>query len=107
MRRKLAMIADGRLDGTRLHDLVELQDDAVKRAATAPELSALDSSDAEDVLTDWLDEHDFVDGWELASTLVAAGIDTDWLEQVAAGGRCGEPRSGGPVADLHAWRPSS
>jgi signal transduction histidine kinase len=83
MRRKLAMIADGRLDGSRLHDLVELQDDAVKRAATAPSLSALDTSDAEDTLTDWLDEHHFVDGWQMASTLVAAGIDTDWLEQVA------------------------
>ncbi|MGW4462733.1 ATP-binding protein [Micromonospora sp. NPDC004704] len=83
MRHKLAMIADGRLDGTRLHDLVELQDDAVKRAATAPELSALDASDAEDTLTDWLDEHHFADGWRLAPTLVAGGIDTDWLDQVA------------------------
>ena len=33
MRHKLAMIADGRLDGTRLHALVELQEEAVKRAA--------------------------------------------------------------------------
>lgn len=83
MRHKLAMIADGRLDGSRLHDLVELQDDAVKRAATAPELSALDTSDAEDTLGDWLDEHQISDGWRLAPTLVAGGIDTDWLDQVA------------------------
>jgi signal transduction histidine kinase len=83
MRHKLAMIADGRLDGTRLHDLVELQDDAIKRAAAAPELSALDRADAEDALADWLDGHDFVSGWDLASTLVAGGIDVEWLDQVS------------------------
>jgi signal transduction histidine kinase len=83
MRHKLAMIADGRLDGRRLHDLVELQEAAVKRAAAAPELSALDTSDAEDELGDWLDGHDIAGGWDLAPTLVAGGIDARWLEQVA------------------------
>ena len=39
MRHKLAMIADGRLDGRRLHTLVELQEEAVKRAA--PRAAAL------------------------------------------------------------------
>ncbi|MCG5215210.1 ATP-binding protein [Streptosporangium soli] len=82
MRHKLAMIADGRLDGSRLHDLVELQEAAVKLAASAPELSALATSDAEDVLTDWLDEHGVTGGWDLAPTLVAGGIDTGWLDKV-------------------------
>ena len=35
MRHKLALIADGRLDGRQLRDLVELQEAAVKRAASA------------------------------------------------------------------------
>jgi signal transduction histidine kinase len=83
MRHKLAMIADGRLDGSRLHDLVELQDLAVKRAAQAPERTALDRADAEDVLGDWLEDNDIPGGWDLAATLVAGGIDVEWLEQVA------------------------
>jgi signal transduction histidine kinase len=83
MRHKLAMIADGRLDGTRLHDLVELQEAAVKRAATAPPRSAMETSDAEDELADWLDEHGIAGGWDLASTLVAGGVDAEWLEQIS------------------------
>ncbi|RJL32694.1 ATP-binding protein [Bailinhaonella thermotolerans] len=84
MRHKLALIADGRLDGSRLRELVELQEEAVRRAAAAPALSALAASDAEDALGDWLDEHGVADGWDLASTLVAGGIDTAWLDCVRA-----------------------
>ncbi|GGK87936.1 histidine kinase [Sphaerisporangium melleum] len=88
MRHKLAMIADGRLDGSRLHQLVELQEEAVKRAANAAPLSALAATDAEDELSDWLDDHDITGGWEMASTLVAGGIDAPWLERIkeAVGG---------------------
>jgi signal transduction histidine kinase len=82
MRHKLAMIADGRLDGTRLHDLVELQEAAVKQAALAPPRSALETSDAEDDLADWLDDHGITGGWDLAATLVAGGIEPQWLEQI-------------------------
>ncbi|MEU1884779.1 ATP-binding protein [Micromonospora sp. WMMD987] len=82
MRHKLAMIADGRLDGSRLHTLVELQEEAVKRAARAPQLSAMAASDAEDELADWLDDQRVTAGWDLAPTLVAAGLDVAWLEQV-------------------------
>jgi signal transduction histidine kinase len=84
MRGKLAMIADGRLDGTRLHDLVELQDLAVKRSAQAPERSALERADAEDALGDWLEDRDIAGSWDLAATLVAGGVDREWLEQVAS-----------------------
>ncbi|WP_328346937.1 ATP-binding protein [Micromonospora sp. NBC_00421] len=82
MRHKLAMIADGRLDGHRLHTLVELQEEAVKRAARAPQLSPMAASDAEDELADWLDGHRVTAGWDLAPTLVAAGLDTGWLDRV-------------------------
>ncbi|MFI7608335.1 ATP-binding protein [Micromonospora sp. NPDC049366] len=84
MRHKLAMIADGRLDGSRLHGLVELQEEAVARVATAPKLTPMAASDAEDVVTDWLDEHDVSGGWDLAPTLVGGGADVDWLERVTA-----------------------
>ncbi len=83
MRHKLAMIADGRLDGTRLRALVELQEDAVKRAASAPELTAMQTSDAEDAVEAWLDDHDITGGWDIAPTLVAGGIGTEWLDRIA------------------------
>ncbi|MEW9532135.1 ATP-binding protein [Microbispora sp. NPDC049125] len=83
MRHKLAMIADGRLDGRRLHDLVELQEDAVKRAASAAPLSPLETSDAEDAIADWLDERDITGAWDLAPMLVAGGVDVEWLGQIA------------------------
>jgi signal transduction histidine kinase len=82
MRSKLAMIADGRLDGQRLKALVGLQDDAVKRAASAPKLTPLQTSDAEDAVADWLDDHDIV-GTDTAATLVAGGVDVEWLDQIA------------------------
>ncbi|WP_033341030.1 ATP-binding protein [Catenuloplanes japonicus] len=84
MRDKLAKIADGRMDGSRLHELVRFQDDAVKRAAHAEELSPLATADAEDALADWLDEHGVEGGWDLAGVLVAGGIDADWLSRVTA-----------------------
>ncbi|MBO3749459.1 cyclic nucleotide-binding domain-containing protein [Streptosporangiaceae bacterium NEAU-GS5] len=84
MRRKLAMIADGRLDGSRLHDLVELQEEAVKRAANAPKLSPLAVTDAEDAIGDWLLDHDVPGGWDIAPTLVAGDVDTDLLERIIA-----------------------
>ncbi|MFC0505671.1 ATP-binding protein [Micromonospora costi] len=82
MRSKLAMIADGRLDGSALHQLVELQEEAVARVSTAPKLSPMAASDAEDALTDWLDDHDVRGGWDLAPILVGGGADTDWLARV-------------------------
>jgi signal transduction histidine kinase len=41
-------------------------------------------ADAEDATADWLDEHGVADGWDLAPALVAAGVDPDWLDEVAA-----------------------
>jgi signal transduction histidine kinase len=84
MRHKLAMIADGRLDGRRLHELVEMQEAAVKQAANAPKLSALDASDAEDELADWLDDKGLSGSAELAATLVAGGVTIPWLDSMTA-----------------------
>ena len=52
--------------------------------AKAPALSPLETSDREDALTDWLDDHGIADGWQLAPNFVQAGLDVDWLDQVAA-----------------------
>jgi len=84
MRHKLALIADGRMDGRRLHELVEMQEAAVKQAANAPKLSALDASDAEDALADWLDDRGIAGSSEMAATLVAGGVSVAWLDSITA-----------------------
>ncbi|MGW4680775.1 ATP-binding protein [Micromonospora taraxaci] len=84
MRHKLAMIADGRLDGSALHGLVALQEEAVARVATAPKLSPVATADAEDTLTDWLEERGVEGAWDLAPILVGGGLDTAWLTRVKA-----------------------
>ncbi|GAA4908122.1 cyclic nucleotide-binding protein [Actinomycetospora succinea] len=82
MRHKLGLLACGKLDGPTVAQLVELQEDAVNRAETAPELSALEASDAEDELGDWLDDRGVGGAWDLAPVLVAGGLDAEWLDKV-------------------------
>jgi signal transduction histidine kinase len=84
MRHKLAMLSEGRLDGEVLRSLTVLQEEFVSRIGSAGELSALERSDREEVLGEWLDEHDVTQPWELAGVFVAAGLDADDLERVAA-----------------------
>jgi signal transduction histidine kinase len=83
MRHKLSMLADGRIDGSVLRHLPDLQETFVARATTAAELSALERSDAEDALGDWLEDHDVREPWELAGVFVPAGLGPADLEKVA------------------------
>jgi signal transduction histidine kinase len=82
MRSKLAMLADGTLDSTKLHKIVAIQEDAVERVAKARELSPMELSDAEDSLSDWLDDHDVRNSWDVAPVLAAVGLDVPWMEGV-------------------------
>ncbi|HXV93226.1 MAG TPA: ATP-binding protein, partial [Pseudonocardia sp.] len=84
MRHKLGMIASGSLDRVHLQKLVTAQDEFVEKVRSAPELSPLETSDAEDELSDWLDDHDVPGGWELAPIFVAGGLGPDDLDAVAA-----------------------
>jgi signal transduction histidine kinase len=79
MRHKLAMLADGGIDRQTLPALVKLQEEAVERVAKAPKLGPIEASDAEDELGDWLEDHGIRNGWDLAPTLVAGGLDVEWL----------------------------
>lgn len=65
-------------------NLIEMQERTAERVAKAPALSPLEAADREDALTDWLDDHDIPEGWRIAPTFVQAGVDADWLDQVAA-----------------------
>ncbi|MEU7426008.1 ATP-binding protein [Streptomyces sp. NPDC040750] len=85
MRRKLALIAEGPFSRDSLAGLMEIQERTADRVAKAPALSPLEASDREDTLSDWLEEHGIDNAWQLSPTFVQAGLDVDWLEQVAAG----------------------
>jgi signal transduction histidine kinase len=84
MRHKLGMIAGGKWDRTMLQTLIKLQEEAAERVPKAAALSPLEASDQEDAITDWLDSHAVRDGWDMAPTFVAAGLDVAWLDRVGA-----------------------
>jgi signal transduction histidine kinase len=83
MRHKLGMIAGGKWDRTTLQTLIRLQEEAAERVPKALALAPLEASDREDGITDWLEDHGVRDGWDLAPTFVAAGLDAGWLDHVA------------------------
>jgi signal transduction histidine kinase len=82
MRHKLALLAKANIDADALRRLVELQEDAVKRVADAPTLSPLETSDREDDMGAWLEDHDVDGAWELAPVFVGAGLTPDWMEEL-------------------------
>lgn len=86
MRHKLAMLADGQFTPEALRVLVRIQEEVAEQVAKskAQELTALETSDREDQVGDWLDDHGIAGGWDYAPTFVEAGLDTEWLERVEA-----------------------
>ncbi|MFJ5532836.1 ATP-binding protein [Streptomyces sp. NPDC093261] len=84
MRHKLGVIAAGRYEPEALLTLVDIQERTAEQVAKAVPLSPLETSDREDAVGDWLDDHGIQDAWQLAPIFVQAGLDTDWLDQVAA-----------------------
>lgn len=86
MRHKLAMVAEGKFTPEALRTLVTIQDEVAEQVAKTnrEELTALESSDREEQLGDWLDDHGIIGGWDYAPTFVEAGLDIDWLERVSA-----------------------
>ncbi len=63
--------------------LVELQRQALSQCAARTKLDALDAADAEDELTEKLEDLGVPEPWKLSEPLVAAGVDSQWLERVA------------------------
>jgi signal transduction histidine kinase len=89
MRGKLRLIAGGKFEPSTLEAIIELQQRAADQVAKAPKLDPLQTSDAEDELSDWLEDHGCRDAWQVAPVFVQGGIDTEWLERVLA--TVGEP----------------
>jgi signal transduction histidine kinase len=102
-RRKLALIAGGKVARTALEGLVRLQEEAAERVSKAPVLSPMETADAEDAVSDWLDEHAISGGWDLAPVYVQAGLDIAWLDQVAAGVADSAPGDDGALDGALRW----
>lgn len=71
-----------KVDGSTFTEVVALQASAVERARVPAQLSALDAGDREDELGQRLEDAGVARAWELTPTLVAAGVDDDWVERV-------------------------
>jgi signal transduction histidine kinase len=82
MRHALASITAGGFDQGALESLVALQERAVGQVTDAPPLTPVETSDREDELGEWLEDQGIAEGWELAPTFVAAGLDEGFLSQV-------------------------
>nr|ANY57942.1 Histidine kinase [uncultured bacterium] len=87
MRRKLAVIAEGGVDPRTIHRLVELQEQAVERAARGrPPMTPVEEADREDEVTDLLDGFGVPESYQLAPVFTAAGLDVEWLREICAQG---------------------
>ena len=82
MRGKLRLLAAGKFERASLESIIELQQRAVEKVSKAPRLDPMAASDAEDELSDWLEDRGITGGWQLAPTFVQAGLDVEWLDQV-------------------------
>jgi signal transduction histidine kinase len=77
--------------------VADLPAEVARRAESAPELGSLERSDLEDEVAIWLEDRDIEDAWNLAPTLVGAGLDVGWLDELE--GRLPD----GSVGDVLAW----
>ena len=86
MRGKLVMLADGTVSAETMNALVRLQEAVAEQVAksASQHLTALESADREDAVGEWLEDHGIDGGWDIAPTFVEGGVDTDWLERIAA-----------------------
>lgn len=86
MRHKLAMLGDGHIPPAALRELVSIQDRVAEQIAKhkAQDLTALEASDREEQIGEWLEDRGITSAWDYAPTFVDAGLDIDWFESVAA-----------------------
>jgi signal transduction histidine kinase len=63
--------------------IADLRDHALRQCAARDALSALDATDAEDVMRALLERLGVPDAWRIAEPLAAAGLDEDWLGQIS------------------------
>jgi signal transduction histidine kinase len=80
----LAAFVEAGIERADAERLVRLQQQVVAQGTAATALDALDASDAEEELLARLEELGVPEPWRLAEPLAAAGVEQQWLDQVAA-----------------------
>jgi signal transduction histidine kinase len=83
MREKVGVMVRSQLPADELEAIADLAGQALERRRDAPVLSPLEASDREEELGAWLEDHGVDGAWDLAPTLVSAGVDRGWLENFA------------------------
>ena len=83
MREKVGLMVRSQLPADQLEAIADLAGRALDQRREAPVLSPLETSDREGELADWLEDHGIAGAWDIAPTLVAAGVGLDWLEKFA------------------------
>jgi len=82
MREKLGLLVRSQLPGETLEAVADLAARALASRREAPNLSPIEASDREDEVADWLADHGIASAWDIAPTLVTAGLGVDWLEEL-------------------------
>jgi signal transduction histidine kinase len=82
MRSRLASIASS-FDRGDLKILLQLEQRALAGVGQPSTLSPIETSDVEERMGDWFDDHEIDGGWEMAPAFVQAGLDEAFLDQVA------------------------
>jgi len=82
---KVALNHDERFTPAQKEQLASLGDEITAGSARPVYLDTLERSDREDELAEWLEDHGVEDVFELAPTLVSAGLDAKRLDRLADG----------------------
>jgi signal transduction histidine kinase len=93
--RLVSCLAARGIDEEQMRSACRVRETSLERADEP--LTALERSEREDALADWLEEHGVSDAYQRAATLVEAGVDIDDLEQAKAS------VSAEALSDVLAW----
>jgi signal transduction histidine kinase len=79
----IGVFVESGIEREQAEQLVEMQREAMERAASRDSLTGLDAADAEDALLAPLERLGVSEPWRLTEALTGAGIDEAWLRRVA------------------------
>jgi signal transduction histidine kinase len=80
----LGHFVEAGIEREQAQELVGMQREAVAYAGTCSTLDVLDAADAEDALSDALEDLGVERAWALAEPLAVAGVNTAWLSRASA-----------------------
>jgi signal transduction histidine kinase len=83
MRSRIGDMVRSELPPDQLEAIANLAGEALDHRREAPSLSPLETSDREEEMAEWLEDHGVAEAWDVAPTLVAAGVEVGWLERLA------------------------